>query len=163
MSTEHHKLYTVGYEGLDIDDFVSFLARKKIKRIIDVRKNPISRKKGFSKNKLAAALAEKKIDYVHFPALGTPSAWRKLEQKHLITREKMFEDFAEQIIPQAQDDIAKIRDLLKEKNSALLCYEADHTDCHRDFVAKEIKKKERGKVELVHLESEPSRLLPLRK
>jgi uncharacterized protein (DUF488 family) len=146
------KLFTVGYEGFEIEDFVPFLAKNKVRRIIDTRKNPVSRKRGFSKHKLAAALAEKKIDYFHFPQLGTPSAWRKLEAKHLISREKLFKDYVDQIIPQGKEDILKIRELMKEKNSALLCYEADHCDCHRHFIAKEVKKKERGQLEIVNLE-----------
>ncbi len=71
------KIFTVGYEGQDIQDFVDFLAKNKITIIADVRKNPVSRKKGFSKNKLAESLATQKIGYMHLPNLGVPSAWRK--------------------------------------------------------------------------------------
>lgn len=48
-------LFTVGYEGLEIDDFTKFLKRHRIQLVADLRKNPVSRKRGFSKHKLAEA------------------------------------------------------------------------------------------------------------
>lgn len=145
------ELYTVGYEGLDIDEFTAFLKKKKIQLIADVRKNPVSRKKGFSKNKMAEQLKLKKIDYAHFPALGTPSAWRKLEHEGKITRKKMFEEYVDKIIPQGEKEIEALRKLMKEKRIALLCYEADATDCHRSFIAQEIWRLEKKKLDIVNL------------
>jgi len=156
------ELFTIGYEGLDIDEFTSFLKKKRIQLIADVRKNPVSRKKGFSKHKMAAALKEKGIDYVHLPGLGTPSAWRKQADKGLLTREKMFENFAEEIIPTHPDEMDQLRQLMREKRMALLCYEADATDCHRKCLADEIVKLEKGKVEVVDLKLTVSKVKPLR-
>ena len=56
MSEKH--LYTVGYEGAVLGDFIATLKAFGIKQIIDVRDLPLSRKRGFSKNALASALAE---------------------------------------------------------------------------------------------------------
>ena len=155
MEIEYHELmkelYTVGYEGLDVDEFTLFLKKKKIQVVADLRKNPVSRKKGFSKNKLAEELHKRKITYLHFRSLGTPTEWRKLESQGKITRQKMFEDYVDQIIPQGQEDIEKLRKLMKEKKIALLCYEADATDCHRSFVAQEIWKQEKKKIKIVDL------------
>lgn len=146
------ELYTVGYEGLDVDEFTLFLKKKKIQVIADLRKNPVSRKKGFSKHKLAEQLALKKIAYVHFRALGTPTEWRKLEKEGKMTRRKMFEDYVAKIIPQGKEEIKTLREMMKEKRVALLCYEADATDCHRSFVAKEIYRLEKKKLEIINLE-----------
>jgi uncharacterized protein (DUF488 family) len=145
------ELYTVGYEGCDIDEFTDFLKKKKIQLIADLRKNPVSRKKGFSKNKMAEQLKLRKIDYMHLPGLGTPSAWRKLEAQGKITRKKMFEEYVDKIIPQGSKEIDALRNLMKEKRVALLCYEADPTDCHRSFVAKEIWRLEKKKLDIVDL------------
>jgi uncharacterized protein (DUF488 family) len=150
-------LYTVGYEGLDVEDFVKFVKKNKIKLIADLRKNPISRKKGFSKNKLAEQLKLKKIDYMHFPLLGTPSAWRKLEAEGKISRKKLFEMYVDKIIPSGQSDIERLRVLLREQPTALLCYEADANDCHRSFVAKEIIRQENKKTKIVDLVPPKSR------
>lgn len=42
-------VYTIGYEGIDLEQFIDIIKKNHIDTIIDVRKNPVSRKKGFSK------------------------------------------------------------------------------------------------------------------
>src|SRR3546814_5218381 len=69
-------LYTIGYEGSDIAHFLLTLQQCGIKRVIDVREVPLSRKRGFSKTALAAKLVESGIDYSHFKALGDPKSGR---------------------------------------------------------------------------------------
>jgi uncharacterized protein (DUF488 family) len=144
-------VYTIGYQDSNIDDFVSFLARKKIEEIVDVRKNPVSRKKGFSKNKLAAALAEKKIDYCHFPELGVPQAWRQADHSHRITREKMFRDYDEKILPVRKHAVADVLAHIKAKSVALLCFEHAAEDCHRLHLARRLKQTAK-RLKIVNLE-----------
>ena len=64
------KIYTVGYEGLDIDSFLSLLAENDIETVVDVREMPLSRKPGFSKKSLEAVLNLSGREYVHMVALG---------------------------------------------------------------------------------------------
>lgn len=145
------KIYTIGYEGSNIEDFVAFLAKNKIQCIADVRKNPVSRKKGFSKNKLAERLREKNIDYVHLPDLGVPSDWRKRAKAKLITRAKMFMDYKLKILPKEKDALKNLREKIHDERTALLCYEADACDCHRHFVVEALLKMEKKKPEIVDL------------
>ena len=70
-------VYTVGYEGTDIDRFVATLKAAGVKRIADVRAVPISRKKGFSKKSLGARLEAEGIDYLHYVSLGDPKPGRE--------------------------------------------------------------------------------------
>ena len=49
-------LFTFGYEGLSIEDFVARLTLSGVREVFDVRELPLSRKRGFSKKSLAAAL-----------------------------------------------------------------------------------------------------------
>jgi len=51
------QIFTIGYEGKSLDQFVAELRRNRISRVIDVRELPLSRRKGFSKTPLTAALA----------------------------------------------------------------------------------------------------------
>lgn len=140
-------IYTVGYEGCDIEQFLEGLKKNKVTYIIDIRKNPVSRKKGFSKSRLREQLATKKIDYIHFGGLGTPSAWRKEEKAHEITRNEMFARFVEEVIPVHQEELNEIIKIVKSTDrAALLCYEADASDCHRHFVAEELRKQSKLKV-----------------
>ena len=70
------KLFTIGYEGATMDEFLSALRTAGVERVIDVRALPLSRRPGFSKTPLKNALAEAGIDYVHLRALGTPPEGR---------------------------------------------------------------------------------------
>lgn len=148
------KLFTVGYEGTHIEEFADFLKAKGVKLVADVRKNPISRKKGFSKNKLAENLRLKGIDYVHRPGLGVPSAWRKLNKDKKLSRAKMFRDYEEKILPEHEAEILELCALMKSGGLALLCYEADAADCHRSWVVAEMKRKCKRKFNVVDLQQQ---------
>jgi uncharacterized protein (DUF488 family) len=128
-------LFTVGYEGCELSDFLSTLERVGINQIIDVRAVPLSRKRGFSKNSLAAALRKCGIRYVHLRALGDPkpgrdaarrgdfSAFRKIYRRHIETVE-------------GRGGIAEAREAAKAMTSALLCYERNPEHCHRSIIAR---------------------------
>jgi uncharacterized protein (DUF488 family) len=155
LETENMKLYTVGYEGCDIDEFTTALKKKGVRQVADLRKNPVSRKKGFSKRLLGEALAKKKIEYIHVPGLGVPTEWRKKAKEEVITRKKMFHDYVKKILPKQPEDIEALKSLMRKKGLALLCYEAEAADCHRHFVAQEIVRTTKGKVDVVDLEVRP--------
>src|SRR5690606_21613376 len=70
-------VYTIGYEGTDIDRFVATLKAVGVRRLADVRAVALSRKKGFSKKSLAARLEAEDIEYLHFQALGDPKPGRE--------------------------------------------------------------------------------------
>ncbi len=138
MAKTATKLYTIGYESCEIDEFVSGLKQQKIKVVADLRKNPVSRKPGFAKSRLAAALGKAGIEYLHIPALGVPTEWRKQAKANVITRSKMFKDYQKKILPRATSELLNLKSMIKKTRLALLCYEADAKDCHRSYVAKEI-------------------------
>jgi uncharacterized protein (DUF488 family) len=58
-------VFTIGYEGLDIDTFVSMLAEYNIETVVDIRELPLSRKRGFSKTALTGVLNLSGLEYVH--------------------------------------------------------------------------------------------------
>ena len=145
-------LRTVGYEGTSIDEFIEFLKRNKVSRIADVRKNPLSRKKGFSKNRLAEALKIQGIEYNHFPGLGVPSAWRKLAKEEKITRAKMFRDYVKKVLPVQTQDLEQLEKLMKTSGLTLLCYEADASDCHRRYVVEELQRRAKKPFTVKNLE-----------
>ena len=70
------RIFTIGYEATTMGDFIAALQEAGVERVIDVRALPLSRRPGFSKSPLKAALVEAGIDYVHLKALGTPSEGR---------------------------------------------------------------------------------------
>ena len=124
------RVFTIGYEGATQPELVAALKAAGVERVIDVRAVPLSRKPGFSKNVLAAGLAEAGIGYVHLKALGTPPAGREAARKGRF--EEMARIYAAQLdTPEAAADAARLRKLASEKPSALLCFERDPAHCHR--------------------------------
>lgn len=126
-------IYTIGYEGVTMDEFIAALKRAGIEQVIDVRALPLSRRPGFSKTPLRNALAEAGIAYVHLKALGTPKEGRDAAKKgDRATLERVYD--GQLGLPEAQVQAAQMRELAAEKASALLCYERDPTCCHRTLL-----------------------------
>lgn len=126
-------IYTIGYEATTMADFLAALARAGVKRVIDVRALPLSRRPGFSKSVLAATLREAGIDYVHLKALGTPKRGRDAAKKgDVATLRAVYDD--QLMLPEAQAEAARMRQLAAEMPSALLCYERDPCHCHRTLL-----------------------------
>ena len=126
-------IFTIGYEGATVDGVIDALSRAGVQRLIDVRQLPLSRRPGFSKSSLAAALAEAGIDYVHLKALGTPKPGRDAAKKgDRATLEAVYSGQLE--LPEAQVAAARMRALAQEKPSALLCFEREPHLCHRTLL-----------------------------
>jgi len=66
------ELMTIGYEGMTLKDFLDVLKRCRVTMLVDVRELPISRKPGFAKAALSAALAQREVKYEHLVDLGCP-------------------------------------------------------------------------------------------
>ena len=126
-------IYTIGYEATTMADFLAALTAAGVRRVIDVRALPLSRRPGFSKSSLAASLAEAGIDYVHLKALGTPKRGRDAAKKgDIATLTAVYDEQLE--LPEAQAAAARMLELASEMPSALLCYERDPCHCHRTLL-----------------------------
>ena len=130
-------IYTIGYEGVPISKFLRKLSTSKIKRIIDVRCNPISRKPGFSKRRLEEELASIGVEYVHIPQFGIPSSMRR-ELNSPADYKSLFDEYEKTILPGVREYQEQVIRLLMEKPSALLCFEATPCYCHRTRLAQVI-------------------------
>jgi uncharacterized protein (DUF488 family) len=127
------KIFTIGYEGATVPEFVAALQKAGVERVIDVRALPLSRRPGFSKTPLKGALEEARIEYVHLKALGTPSEGRTAARagRHA----EMARIYAGQLeLPEAMAQSAQMLDLAREKPSALLCMEREPAHCHRTLL-----------------------------
>lgn len=126
-------IFTIGYEGATVTEFLAALTGAGVERVIDVRALPLSRRPGFSKSTLAASLAEVGIEYVHLKALGTPKEGRDAGKKgDVATLRRVYAGQLE--LPEAQAQAARMRALAAEKPSALLCFERDPCHCHRTLL-----------------------------
>ncbi|MGH6963733.1 MAG: DUF488 family protein [Phenylobacterium sp.] len=132
------KLATIGYERATQADVIDRLKTAGVEVLIDVRAVAASRRAGFSKTLLAASLNEAGIGYVHLRQLGTPKPGRDAARKGRVAEmHAIFEDHMAE--PAAQLELAKATEIIRDKKTALLCYEADHAVCHRAILANRIR------------------------
>jgi uncharacterized protein (DUF488 family) len=124
---------TIGYEGGTVDTFIRALRQAGIELVLDIRAAPVSRKKGFSKNQLAARLTEAGILYRHLRGLGTPKRGRDAARGgDLEGFERIFRDHMKE--PEALLDLGEAIALAQRQPVCLLCLERDPEHCHRLIV-----------------------------
>lgn len=125
-----------GYEGLDLDGLVSKLRLRDVRTVVDVRLNPISRKRGLSKTALRIRLADEGIDYEHLPSLGNPrdnrDGFAELDGPAARGARRRFDDLLG--TGAARQALDRVIELADAGTVALLCFEHDETRCHRELV-----------------------------
>ncbi len=132
-------LYTIGYEGISLEEYLVRLLRYDIKVLVDVRRNPLSMKYGFSKSTLKRFCESLGIQYVHVPEVGI----RSEDRQGLRTQadyDKLFSVYQKQSLEKTSNEQNEILRLLQENNRiALTCFEANVCQCHRKHLAEAIK------------------------
>lgn len=127
------RLVSIGYQGRDVHELIGYLTQESVSVLVDVRLNPISRKPGLSKKRLAETLADAGIEYVHLRGLGNPKDNREgFRNGEVQARERFLE------VLRADDGaraLNHVSELLGSGVVALLCFEEDHRQCHRGLVA----------------------------
>lgn len=143
------KIFLTGYEKQTIREFINKLVKAKITTIIDVRKNPISRKVGFSKWSLVKILQERGIKYFHCGDLGTPDEIRSMlrDDGDYLSFFREYRDY----LSNKPNLIKNTLDIIYANgHSALMCYEKDCELCHRSILASELMKKD-SKIQAIPL------------
>ena len=147
------RIWTIGYERVGVPDFIATLKAAKVKTLVDVRDVPLSRRAGFSKNILAASLADAGIGYIHMKALGTPKLGREAARRgDTKTMHRIFE--ARLTEPESQLALAETAELASKRRICLMCLEHDWRICHRNIVAQHLE--DEFGVKPTHLLPEPS-------
>jgi uncharacterized protein (DUF488 family) len=140
------RIFTIGYEGTTMDEFLAALQQAGVERVIDVRALPLSRRPGFSKSPLGGALGEAGIEYVHLKALGTPADGRAAARAG--RHSELERIYASQLeLPEAIAQGAQMLELARERPSALLCFEREPGECHRTLLLDAVA----PNVEVIHL------------
>ncbi|MEV6268090.1 DUF488 domain-containing protein [Kribbella sp. NPDC051936] len=135
-------ILSVGYEGRSQQNLLDVLRSHGTTVVVDVRLNPISRKPGLSKTRLAAALAEAGIEYRHLKALGNPRENRSPFHEGRVA--EGCEAFRKLLAaPEAESALQQIVDESRTTTLAVLCFEKDHDRCHRQVIVDEVTKRER--------------------
>ena len=126
-------IFTIGYEGISFEDYLNKLIHNRVSMVCDVRRNPLSRKFGFSRGTISQELPKIGIEYMHFPELGIPSEKRQ----NLNSREdyeKLFTDYRKNL-PKLQPEIERLKHRIDDKKRiALTCFEELPHYCHRHCI-----------------------------
>ena len=131
-------LFTIGYEGISLEEYLNRLLKNDIKVLVDVRCNPLSMKYGFSKSQLQRYCENLGMQYVHFPEVGIQSEQRQ-ELNTQADYDKLFAVYRDNNLKKTTVSQEKIFHLLKEhKRIALTCFEANIYQCHRKHLAEAI-------------------------
>lgn len=130
------QLFTIGYEGLSLEQYINKLIINDIKLLCDVRKNSFSQKWGFSKAQLKDACEKVGIKFIHIPQLGIESEERQ-DLTSFAAYEKLFNKYEKTTLKENWEYLLKVSELLQSnKRIALTCFEKDVQICHRGVVAK---------------------------
>ncbi len=144
-------LFTIGYEGISLEEYLNKLILEDVKVLCDVRKNSLSMKYGFSKSQLKSACEGLGIAYFHIPEVGIISD--KRQELHCQSDyDLLFEEYNKTIIPETFSQQKQIIQLIKEnKRVAITCFEANICQCHRLHLANAIMKYPDTDFDLFHI------------
>lgn len=144
-------LFTIGYEGISLEEYLVRLLRNDVKILVDVRNNPLSMKYGFSKSQLQKYCGYLGIQYVHFPEVGIQSDQRQ-ELNSQNDYDKLFSVYRKNNLSKTTDAQTKILNLLKQhKRIALTCFESNICQCHRKHLAEAIESLPAFSYEVKHI------------
>lgn len=126
---------TIGYEGRSLEAYLNELLTAGVTLLCDVRRNPLSRKYGFSKGTLSKACEGVGIRYEHLPELGIASEDRR-DLETQADYDALFADYERHSLPKQGAALAKIRGWVEAgERVALTCFERLPEQCHRHCVA----------------------------
>ena len=132
---------TIGYEGRSLESYLNVLIQNAITVLCDVRRNPLSRKYGFSKATLAKGCEGVGIQYVHVPELGIASEFRRNLDSQA-DYDALFEFYERETLPQQSTHLDRIKQwVVDDERVALTCFERLPQQCHRSCVANAMNKK----------------------
>ena len=144
-------LFTIGYEGVSLEKYLNKLVTNDVKLLVDVRKNSLSMKFGFSKSLLKKYCASLGIEYIHIPEVGI-NADQRQELNTQQDYDALFEVYKKTTLKETDSYQTKIIELLTNyKRIALTCFEADICQCHRKPLAEAIAKNPLFEYEVKHI------------
>jgi uncharacterized protein (DUF488 family) len=145
-------LLTIGYEGKCLEHYLNQLLQAGVTLLCDVRRNPLSRKYGFSKSTLSKACEGVGIRYEHVPELGIASDQRQnLETQK--DYDALFLVYERDYLPQQKAALERIWQWLagEKQRVALTCFEGLPHQCHRHCVAKVLERNGGQRLMAIHL------------
>jgi uncharacterized protein (DUF488 family) len=129
-------ILTVGHSTHSMEAFVELLLAHGVKRLVDVRSFPRSRRNPrFNLDVLPGSLKEVGIEYRHMPGLGGFRRPRP-DSKNLGWRTEGFRGYADFMeTGEFQENLEEMIGLSKHERTVIMCAEAVYLRCHRRLIA----------------------------
>lgn len=134
-------IFTIGYEGIDVDIFIQTLKEANIKTVIDVRKSGKSQfKPEFSEDILRRELKHNEIEYITKRGYGVVYEMQEPYKAGIIPTD-CFKAYYRWYVVEKTPGINELADVIKRSGkSALMCFErGERLLCHRAILAEMIK------------------------
>ena len=131
------QVHTCGYEGVSIDGFLRLLICSGLRRLVDVRRNPVARRYGFHKSTLAHLCGEVGIEYQHLPELGIASEHRSGDSA-FASRGDLLAWYEREHLPTVPGAVREVADSVAHRPTAVMCREANPCECHRSRLAQRV-------------------------
>lgn len=142
-------LYTIGYQGRDIEEFLGIMKSEGIETVVDIRGTPLSRKPGFSKNKLREHLSSVGVGYEHIKELGTPKELMNRVKK--VGDIRAFKDEFKELFAGRKENLFQLLNLVEQNKICLLCFEKASGECHRTFIIEFLKEMASREISIIDL------------
>jgi hypothetical protein len=127
--------FTIGYEGAMLEGYLNRLIKNNVRLLVDVRRNPLSRKYGFSKKTLSETVKKLGMEYVHIPELGIASEKRQGLNSQA-DYDRLFDSYERHELRENKRALEQLFGMfLDRKRIAITCFEAHVCMCHRGRVA----------------------------
>ena len=148
-------LFTVGYSGFSIEDFVALLKKKSIGAIVDVRSSPYSsRFEQYNITNIKGVLNDNSIFYLF---LGDELGARPKDRLLYTNNVADFNKMAKSSI--FVDGCKRIREGLDKFSICLMCAEKDPATCHRTILVANAFRNLFPEIKIFHIHS-PSKIEP---
>ncbi len=129
---------TIGYEGRSLEGYLNLLIHSGTTILCDVRRNPLSRKYGFSKSALKNGCEGVDIRYEHLPELGIASEERRSLDSQA-DYDALFARYRKDYLPSQLSALSRLASwALEGERIALTCFELHPHQCHRHCVGEEL-------------------------
>jgi len=135
-------LFTIGYQGRTLDQFIEILRENKIKTVIDIRFSAVSRfKPDFRDSNLSLDLPLAGIKYARYREFGVPFEWQTPYKAGVVSFE-CLDRYYRWNVSKNTDFKAFVNGVKKSSPAALMCFERYATPtrgqkiaCHRSILA----------------------------
>jgi uncharacterized protein (DUF488 family) len=148
------QIYTLGYQGLSINEYVSSARAAKVGVVLDVRENAWSYRPDYVKSTLAGALAVAGINYIHVSAAGNPAEIRRTAAtaEECLSRYRVYLNEH----PERVGELYSYVRLAYESGrpACLTCYEHAPHECHRSVLVEALIELD-PRIEPIHLPIAP--------